>query len=132
MSYGLKIGFAAAVVAVSAARLCPLCGVAAAGAGTLAAAEVQAPDTAVARFSIAGMTCGTCATTARVALQRLTGVYRATISYDSASAVVQYDPGRLTTERIAGHLLRMTGYRATLIANPAAAGRTASEPGRRP
>jgi copper chaperone CopZ len=116
----MKVGLASAVVTVSAARLCPLCGGAPVGAATLAAAEVQAPDTAVARFAIQGMTCGSCATTARVALLRLAGVYRANISYDSASAVVQYDPRLVTPQRIAEHLHRMTGYRATLTADRSA------------
>jgi copper chaperone CopZ len=122
MSHLIKLGLAAAVITVSAARLCPLCGGAAVGTGTLAAQEVQAPDTAVARFTITGMTCGSCATTARVALQRLAGVYRATISYDSASAVVQYDPRRVTPTQIAQHLERMTGYRATVTAGQSALG----------
>ncbi|MDP3766502.1 MAG: heavy metal-associated domain-containing protein, partial [Dehalococcoidia bacterium] len=87
------------------------------------AAEVQAPDTAVARFAIQGMTCGSCATTARVALQRLAGVYRANISYDSASAVVRYDARRVNPTQIAQHLERLTGYRATLLA-----GETATQP----
>ncbi|MDP3775116.1 MAG: heavy metal-associated domain-containing protein [Gemmatimonadales bacterium] len=122
MLQAMKIGLASAVVALSAARLCPWCGGSPVGAATLAAAEVQAPDTAVARVAIQGMTCGSCATTARLALQRLTGVYHARISYDSASAVVRYDPRRVTPERIAQHLRRMTGYRATLTAEDSAVG----------
>lgn len=119
----MKFGLASAVVALSAARLCPWCGGSPVGAATLAAAEVQAPDTAVARFGIQGMTCGSCATTARVALQRLAGVYRANISYDSASAVVRYDARRVNPTQIVQHLERLTGYRATLLA-----GGTATQP----
>ncbi|MEK6768686.1 MAG: heavy metal-associated domain-containing protein [Gemmatimonadota bacterium] len=122
MLQAMKIGLASAVVALSAARLCPWCGGSPVGAATLAAAEVQAPDTAVARFAIQGMTCGSCATTARVALQRLAGVYRANISYDSATAVVRYDPRRLTPAQIAQHLEHLTGYRATLTAEHSAVG----------
>jgi len=102
-------------VAAGAAGIRPLCRGASAGTPLLAAQEAQAADTAVARFTVTGMTCGSCATTARVALQRLTGVYRATVSYDSSSAIVQYDPRRTSPDRIADQLVRMTGYRATLV-----------------
>lgn len=117
MSHVIKFGIAAAVVAVSAARLCPLCGGAPVGTAALAAQEVQAPDTAVVRFALSGMTCGSCAVTARVALQRVAGVYGATVSYDSASAEVRYDPRQTAPARIAEDLERMTGYRATVIAD---------------
>lgn len=110
----MTMGFAAAVAAVAAARPGPLCGGAPAGVAPVAAGTVQAADTAVARFTISGMTCGSCATTARVALQRSEGVYSASVSYDSASAVVRFDPRRTTSARLAEHLLRMTGYHATL------------------
>lgn len=93
-----------------------------------AAAAVLAAqaDTAQVRLNITGMTCGSCAVTARLALQRLDGVYGAEVSYDSASAVVRYDPQRVTPAQIAAHLERLTGYRATLVTPPA------SEPRREP
>ena len=87
-----------------------------------ATAAVRA-DTAAVRFSVAGMTCGSCATTARLALRRLAGVYSAVVSYDSASAVVRYDPLQVNPGQIAQHLERMTGYRATPLASE-----TATEP----
>ncbi len=85
------------------------------------AAQDQRGDTATARFAVSGMTCGSCATTARVALRRLRGVHEAIVSYDSASAVVRYDPRQVSPGDIAAHLLRMTGYRATLSAESTAA-----------
>ena len=91
------------------------------------APAAQGADTAAVRFGIAGMTCGTCATTARLALQRLAGVHSAVVSYDSASAVVRYDPHRVNPAQIAQHLERMTGYRATVRADS-----TAPPPPRRP
>lgn len=122
MTPGVRFSIVAVALAAGAAGICPLCGGASAGTSLLAAQEAQAADTAVARFTVAGMTCGSCATTARVALQRLAGVYSAEVSYDSATAVVQYDPRRVTPERIAEHLRRMTGFRATLTADRSAVG----------
>ena len=87
----------------------------------------QRADTAVVRFGVTGMTCGSCATTARLALQRLPGVHGAVVSYDSASALVRYDPRRVNPAVIAQHLERMTGYRATVRADSAA-----SQPSPRP
>ena len=93
--------------------------------GAAAVLAAQA-DTAQVRFAITGMTCGSCAVTARFALQRLDGVYSAEVSYDSASAMVRYDPQRVTPAQIAAHLERLTGYRATVVTPPA------SEPRREP
>lgn len=98
--------------------VCPVC-----GAGPQSVIAEQLADTAMVRFSVSGMTCGSCSTTARLALRRLAGVYSAAVSYDSANAVVRYDPRRVTPAQIAQHLERLTGYRATLLA-----GRTATQP----
>lgn len=97
--------------------VCPIC-----GAGARPVIAEQRADTAVARFTVSGMTCGSCATTARLALQRLPGVYSAAVSYDSTSALVRYDPRRVSPAQIAQHLERLTGYRATLLAVGSAAG----------
>ncbi len=80
-----------------------------------AAAATAVGDTAKARLAIEGMTCGSCATTARIALERAPGVYDAKVSYDSASAVVLYDPRKTTPEKFAAHLEKMTGYRARVV-----------------
>ncbi|MBI4542691.1 MAG: heavy-metal-associated domain-containing protein [Gemmatimonadetes bacterium] len=110
MSISGIVGFFSSAAIGAAAVLCPLC-----GGGPGSAAAQQPPDTAVARFAVSGMTCGSCATTARLALQRLHGVYQATVSYDSSSAEVRYDPRQATPAGIAEHLERMTGYRATSV-----------------
>jgi len=73
-------------------------------------------DTAQVKLAITGMTCGSCATTARLALERTEGVYRAQVSYDSASAVVWYDPARTAPDRLIGRLKDLTGYEARVIA----------------
>ncbi len=98
------------------AFLCPLCGggVQAVGAqGVRIAAQV--PDTATVRLHISGMTCGSCPTTARLALQRLSGVFKATVTLDDSLGVVHYDPRRVAPSQIAAHLTRLTGYQATVL-----------------
>lgn len=96
--------------------LCPLCGggVEAVGAQSArVAAQVQ--DTTTVRLHISGMTCGSCPTTARLALQRLEGVFKATVILDDSLGVVRYDPQRVTPPEITAHLTRLTGYRATVL-----------------
>ena len=71
-----------------------------------------AADTANVKLAISGMTCGSCATTARIVLERVDGVYDAEVSYDSASAVVLYDPDETSPEEFISYLREMTGYEA--------------------
>ena len=103
--------------------LCPGC-VDGAGAalesGTAAGGSVEriASDTTRARLAIKGMTCGSCATTARIALERSEGVYRAEVSYDSASAVVLYDSGKIAPPRFIATLKELTGYEAVVVGEP--------------
>jgi copper chaperone CopZ len=74
-------------------------------------------DTASVRLHISGMTCGGCATTARLALRRLTGVYDATVTIEDSLGVVRYDPRAVTPEAIVAHLAKLTGYKATVLAD---------------
>jgi copper chaperone CopZ len=67
-------------------------------------------DTAVSRFAIAGMTCGSCAVTARIAIQRSPGVYKAEVLYDEAKATVWYDSTRTSPDQIIAVLKKATGY----------------------
>jgi copper chaperone CopZ len=111
------------VVSVAgAAILCPLCEsrvASAASAGALAVATAQAGDTATARLHISGMTCGTCPTTARVALKRIPGVLDATVTLADSLGVVHYDASRVTAKQIARRLSELTGYRARLLSDTA-------------
>jgi copper chaperone CopZ len=75
-------------------------------------------DTARVRLAIKGMTCGSCATTARIALERSEGVYRAQVSYDSASAVVDYEPEKTSPSRFIANLKKLTGYEAAVVVEP--------------
>ena len=99
----------------AAAVICPLCGdgIRTAGAQSLQAA--QTPDTATVRLHISKMTCGSCPTTARLALKRLTGVYSATVTLDDSLGVVRYDPRQVNPAQIAAHLTRLTGFGATIL-----------------
>ncbi len=83
----------------------------------VAASQVPAVpgDTADVRLAVSGMSCPSCATTARIALERAPGVYDAQVSYDSASAVVRYDPEATSPERFIAYLERMTGYTARVV-----------------
>jgi copper chaperone CopZ len=96
--------------------LCPLCGggIQPARAQDVAIAT-QAADTAMVRLHISRMTCGSCPTTARIALKRLTGVYSATVTLDDSLGVVHYDPRNVEPVQIAAHLTRLTGFGATIL-----------------
>ena len=97
------------------ALLCPLCGggIQTAGAQNPPVAT-QAADTATVRLHISRMTCGSCPTTARLALKKLPGVYGATVTLDDSLGVVRYDPRQVTPDQIAAHLTRLTGFGATV------------------
>lgn len=75
-------------------------------------------DTAVTKLAITGMTCGSCATTARLVLQRVPGVYHAAVTHDSSSAVITYDPTRTKPATFIAKLTEMTGYSARVAAPP--------------
>lgn len=125
----MKAGLVLAAVFTGAAMLCPLCG---GGASTAAAATPPAvygpvADTAQVRLHISGMTCGSCPTTARLALRKMTGVYSATVTLDDSLGVVQYDPRRVTPAEIAAHLKRLTGYVATVLPDSTATPRRSGD-----
>jgi copper chaperone CopZ len=113
-----KAGLLVVTGLTGAAFLCPLCG------GPIQAARIQnlgvaaqTPDTATVRLHISRMTCGSCPTTARLALKRLTGVYSATVTLDDSLGVVRYDPRQVNPAQIAAHLTRLTGFGATILPN---------------
>ena len=120
MLSSLKVTLLFAAGVGGAAVLCPLCGsgLQTAGAAPLQVA-VQTPDTATVRLHISKMTCGSCPTTARLALKRLAGVYRATVTLDDSLGVVRYDPRRVSPGEVAAHLTRLTGFGATILLDTA-------------
>ena len=118
MLVSAKAGLLVAAGLTGAAFLCPLCGggLQAARAQNLGVAA-QTPDTATVRLHISKMTCGSCPTTARLALKRLPGVYSATVTLDDSLGVVKYDPRRVTPAEIAAHLTRLTGFGAAILSD---------------
>lgn len=72
-------------------------------------------DTARTKLAITGMTCGSCATTARIALERVPGAYRARVWYDSASAVVWYDSTATAPPKFIAKLQDATGFKAKVV-----------------
>ena len=116
MFSSLKLTMLFAAGVGGAAVLCPLCGAGlqTAGARPLLVA-VQSPDTATVRLHISKMTCGSCPTTARLALKRVAGVYSATVTLHDSLGVVRYDPRQVNPAQIAARLTRLTGFGATIL-----------------
>lgn len=65
-----------------------------------------------ATLEVKGMTCASCETTVRLALERTPGVGSASVSFEHGDAVVDYDPARAAPTEIAFELTRQTGYEA--------------------
>jgi len=117
MLSSLKVTLLFAAALGGAAALCPLCGARIQAVRAQSApVAAQTPDTATVRLHISKMTCGSCPTTARLALKRLAGVYSATVTLDDSLGVVRYDPRQVTPDQIAAHLTRLTGFGATVQA----------------
>ncbi len=118
----------------AATLVCPSCEtVVARAAAQSTAVAAQVPDTATARLHISGMTCATCPVTARLALQKLAGVYEARVTLDDSLGVVRYDPRLVSVEQITSHLTKLTGYKATVLpdSGKAAAGFASREHSRK-
>ena len=112
----LKLALVAAATFGAGSTLSPLCGhVVSVARAQEAASVTQAPDTATVRLHISEMTCGGCATTARLALRKLDGVFDATVSYKDSLGVVRYDPKKTSPEQIAVQLTKLTGYPARVL-----------------
>lgn len=75
-----------------------------------AAAIAPAPGTELATFKVQGMTCISCETTIKLALERTPGVLRADVSYDRGAATVEYDPKKTTPAKLRD-AINNTGYK---------------------
>ncbi|WP_444993885.1 heavy-metal-associated domain-containing protein [Aliikangiella sp. IMCC44359] len=88
--------------------------------GNLVAFEVKpTSETAVvaektAKFSIENMTCKMCDITVRKAMEKVDGVIKATVDYDTKTATVIYNPSKAKIEDIAKASTNV-GYKATAI-----------------
>jgi Cu+-exporting ATPase len=67
---------------------------------------------ATAVIGVEGMTCGSCATTVRLALNRVSGVISAEVSFEKGEAKVSYDPALATPEQLKTAIDR-AGFKAT-------------------
>lgn len=87
-----------------------------AGAATIAVEVVTAvADTSTVRLRIDGMTCGGCAISARVLLERMDGVDDANVDYESRTAVVSYDASKVTPEQMIAALRDALNYTAVVV-----------------
>ena len=115
----LKIAAAAVAVLFGTAKLCDIWGPGR-GAVQPAVSPVKlVQDTATVRLHISGMTCGSCPVTARIALEKVSGVLTAKVTLDDSLGVVGYDPSRVGPITIATELTRRTGYAARVIPDSA-------------
>lgn len=80
-------------------------------------ADASPARLATATFDVEGMTCGGCALATEMSVKKLDGVESADAEYDEATGegrcTVEYDPDRVTTDRIAG-AIEEAGFRANL------------------
>lgn len=65
--------------------------------------------------TVEGMTCASCSVTVRMAAKQLDGVKEAKVSVPDKQAVVEYDPAKVTPEKIV-EAINKAGYRASLPA----------------
>jgi mercuric ion transport protein len=68
-------------------------------------------NSAVLKVKIPSMDCAACAVSIQTKLRQQTGVVTAQVSYDTKEAVVQYDTGKLTPEKIIA-AIDETGFKA--------------------
>lgn len=67
---------------------------------------------------IEGMTCGGCAISARLVLERLAGVQKAEVSYEKQLATVTYDSAKVTPQKMIDALKAKLRYTATVVEEP--------------
>jgi copper chaperone CopZ len=71
--------------------------------------------TTIVTLRIAGMTCGGCVIGTRTVLARLPGVKQADVSYEKGTAVVTYDPAKVTIAQMIA-AIKTLNYTATAVA----------------
>jgi mercuric transport protein len=84
----------------------------ASAAGLESASPLAALDTVTLR--VEGMTCGGCTLATRKVLERLDGVTKAEVSYEQKTAVVIYDPTKVTTAQMIQAVATLK-YTATVV-----------------
>jgi mercuric ion binding protein len=114
----------------SALSICELCGSSSPSAVRLPAPVTAPPTlsftqppakaataTRTVTLTVKGMTCGGCVLSTRKVLTRLEGVTNADVSYEKGTAVVTYDPSKVTVKDMVA-AIKTLGYTAV----PASAG----------
>lgn len=82
-------------------------------------ASVDAPPASVRQaassvtLAVEGMTCRSCSVAVRTTLKKLAGVQEAKVSVSEKRAVVEYDPAKVTPQRLIDAVNRL-GYKASL------------------
>lgn len=87
------------------------------GASTTGAQQSQtaaSSDAAQATFTVEGMTCTSCETTLRLALERAAGVQRTEVSYKNGEAIVDYDPKMTAPDKLRA-AIDETGYKVKAV-----------------
>lgn len=90
--------------------LAAICGIAALVGRVCCAADTPSGRTAT--LQIEGMTCGACATSAKIVLEKLDGVSDAKVSFKEKQAVVTYDPAKVTPEKMVEAIHANLPYKA--------------------
>lgn len=114
-STGMAVLGAAALGVVSICQLCPDVAVSG-GLPRLVTAALAAPAAEPKKVTlrVQGMTCGGCVLGTRKVLERLPGVSKAEVSYPEGTAVVTYDPEKVTVEQMVAAVKKL-GYTASLL-----------------
>lgn len=95
------------------ARLTGIVRVASAAPAPLATAQERTTKTVT--LKVVGMTCGGCVLGTRKVLTRLPGVSKADVSYEKGTAVVTYDPAKVTVAQMIA-AIKTLNYTATATA----------------
>ena len=70
---------------------------------------------AIATLHIEGMTCGACATSAKIVLKKQSGVKKADVSYAKKTATVEYDPTVTSAKKLAAAVEASLPYNARVV-----------------
>lgn len=115
----MKKNLAAVLITITAALGVATYASAGAGCCTIPQRNAAAASTAsekVTTLHIEGMTCGSCATAVRHVLTGVKGVKSATVSYEKNSAVVTYEPAKVTPGKLALAITeKLPAYKAKVI-----------------
>lgn len=66
------------------------------------------------QLKITGMDCAMCSNTIHKKLSQTNGIIKDGISYENGSAIITYDPAKITVEKII-KVIEETGYKASVV-----------------